>query len=156
MNLLRKLNDHFEEVFSVILFTLMTVLIFLQIVFREFATFSLDWTEELGRYTFIWLVYISASLAVKHGRRLKVEFFETILPEKISKWYSLLAMLIWLLFSLMMVKEGYFVANHILVSGQTSPSVGLTLGYVYMIIPFGFILISFRILQTMIHKYRNE
>lgn len=156
MKVLRWLDNHFEELLSVILFTLMTILISLQIIFRELADFSLDWTEELGRYTFIWLVYISASLAVKNKRHLRVEFVETILPKKASKWYSLFGQSIWLAFSLYMVMEGYNVASHVLDSGQTSPSVGLTMGYVYMIVPIGFGLMSIRILQLMIKKFRDE
>jgi len=156
MKLLLWLNKNLEEVISIILFIVMTTLIFLQILFREFADFALDWTEELGRYSFIWLVYFSASLAVKHNRHLKIEFIETILPNKISKWYSVLAQIVWLAFSLIMVKEGYSVAMNILNSGQTSASVGLTMGYVYMIVPIGFGLMSFRILQHMIHKIRFE
>lgn len=150
------LDNYFEEFLSVILFTLMTGLIFLQILFREFATFSLDWTEELGRYTFIWLVYISASLAAKNNRHLRVEFIRTVLPKKASKWYTLFGYFIWLLFTLYMVMEGYNVASKVLYSGQTSPSIGLTMGYVYMIIPFGFGLISIRIIQLMVKKYRND
>lgn len=155
MKWLNWLNHHFEEILSVIFFTLMTIFIFLQIIFRELANFALDWTEELGRYTFIWLVYISASLAVKYNRHLRIEFIETILPDKISKWYALSAQFVWLLFSLLMVKEGFFVAKHILLSGQTSPSVGLTMGWVYMIIPAGFTLMSIRILQLMIQKLKT-
>lgn len=156
MKVLRWLDEHFEEALSVILFTLMTVLIFLQIIFREFANFSLDWTEELGRYTFIWLVYISASLATKNNRHLRVEFIETILPKRASKWYSVFGHTIWLAFSLYMVKVGYDVAFHILDSGQTSPSVGLTMGYVYMIVPIGFALASIRISQLIVKKIINE
>lgn len=156
MKWLLKLANNIEEILSVILFTIMTVLIFLQILFREFAEFSLDWTEELGRYSFIWLVYISASLAVKHNRHLRIEVVEVLLPKKLSKWYTVFGYTIWLVFSLFMVKEGFYVAQHILVSGQTSPSVGLTMGYVYMIIPIGFTLISIRILQFIIRKIRFE
>ncbi len=156
MAFLRKIDEHFEEYLSVLLFSLMTVLIFLQIIFRFLLNASLDWTEELGRYTFIWLVYLSASLAVKRNRHIRVEIVEKLLPRKSSKWFGFLAELIWLLFSLTMVKQGYLVAKMNLQMGQNSPSLYLPMGLVYAIIPIGFGLISLRVLQKIILRFKNN
>ncbi|MEB3103888.1 TRAP transporter small permease [Ferviditalea candida] len=156
MRLLRKIDEHFEEYLSVILFSLMTLLIFLQIIFRFLLNASLDWTEELARYSFVWLVYLSASLGVKKNRHIRVELVEKLLPQKASKWFGFLAELIWLLFSLTMVKQGYLVAKMNLETGQNSPSLNLPMGFVYAIIPIGFGLISLRVLQKIILRFRNQ
>ena len=106
MWILRKIETHLEEYFSVFLLALMTILIFLQIIFRFVLNLSLDWTEEVARYTFVWLVYMSASLGVKHSSHIRVELVEKLLPKTPSKWFGFLAELIWLLFTITMIKQG--------------------------------------------------
>jgi len=156
MGILKKIEAHFEEYLSVFLLSLMTILIFLQIIFRFVLNLSLDWTEEIARYTFVWLVYMSASLAVKSNSHIRVEAVEKLLPKTPSKWFGFLAELVWLLFTLTMVKQGYIVAMKNWVMGQTSPAVHFPMGVIYSIIPIGFTLISLRIIQRMVKRFRRN
>ena len=39
----------------------MSVVIVIQVIFRYFISYSLEWPEELGRYLFIASVYIGSS-----------------------------------------------------------------------------------------------
>ena len=58
-----------EESLAVFLFALMLIFGFFQIASRfGIIPIPLDWTEELSRYAFIALVYISASLGIAHKR----------------------------------------------------------------------------------------
>ena len=57
MKILKWLDNYLELTVSVFLMSLMTVLIFLQVVMRYVMHNSLSWSEELARYTFVWLIY---------------------------------------------------------------------------------------------------
>lgn len=153
---LKKLDEQFEECIAVFLFTLMVIVIFLQVLFRFVLNFALDWTEEMARYSFIMLVYISASIAVKRNRHLRTEAIKHYLPSTLSKLYGVLSDTIWLLFTLFMIKTGFTMAMTILATGQKSPVLHLTMGYLYMIVPVGFFLMSVRILQQLIRKLKNR
>jgi|SRR5690625_4235590 len=156
MKLLRKLEENTEEWIAVILFSIMVILVFVQIIFRFVLNFSLDWTEEMARFTFISLVYISASIAVKNNKHLRTQAIFEFLPKKISKYLLLLSNVIWLTFTLFMVKFGYDTVVQILSSAQRSPVLHLKMGYVYMIIPVGFALISIRIIQYIIKDFGDK
>jgi TRAP-type C4-dicarboxylate transport system permease small subunit len=156
MQWIRKLDQNFEEVLAVILFTLMVVLTFSQVLSRFVFDVSLAWSEELSRYTFIWLVYISAAMAVKHRRHIRVEIAEKLLPRKVSKWVGFVSDLAWLAFTLYLVVAGADVASHILSMGQTSPAVQLSMGVVYLIIPIGFALMSLRIIQNIFKRLKEK
>ncbi|MEW9673234.1 TRAP transporter small permease [Ammoniphilus sp. 3BR4] len=156
MSLIRKIDRYFEETICVILFAAMVILTFTQVLSRFVFNLSLGWTEEISRFFFIWLVYISAAMAAKHRRHIRVELIDQFLPRGISKWAGLLSDLLWIGFALLVAFQGYNVAMLIMGHGQLSPAVQLPMGWIYMIIPFGFVLIAFRVLQGIVARFRGE
>ena len=58
--ILKFLNDYLEETICIILMSVMTIIIFIQVIMRYVMHNSLSWSEELARYCFIWLIYIGA------------------------------------------------------------------------------------------------
>ena len=53
MKVLSLIDKHLEEVLCAVILSLMTIVIFLQVVLRTMHL-PLYWTEEIGRYLFIW------------------------------------------------------------------------------------------------------
>ena len=156
MKWLKQLDNNFEEWISFVLFSLMVIVIFLQVIFRFFLNYSLDWTEELSRYTFITLVYFSAAVAVKRNRHLRTESLVQALPKKVKKWINIFSDVIWLAFTVLMIKLSFNATMTILETGQQSPVLKVAMGYVYAVVPIGFILMSLRIIQQIIKKIKNR
>ena len=63
--ILKWLDDNIELYICVFLMSFMTLLVFVQVVMRYVFNNSLSWSEELARYTFIWLIYIGISYGCK-------------------------------------------------------------------------------------------
>lgn len=149
MSIIRKINSHFEEYLASALLVLMTLLIFYQILSRFIFNVSLAWSEETARYAFIWLIYISAALAVKKKEHIRVEiglyFFKGIAKEIAY----LVGDLIFLAFSILLLKDGAFLVKTIAGHGQLSPAVGYSMQYIYTIIPFGYGLMAIRLIQNI-------
>ena len=61
MKVLSLIDKHLEEVLCAIILGLMTIVIFLQVALRTMQL-PLYWTEEVGRYLFIWLIYMPMSI----------------------------------------------------------------------------------------------
>jgi len=51
-----------------------SILIFVQVVFRYGFNHSLYWSEEVGRYTLIWITFIGASVGFKKKAHMGVDF----------------------------------------------------------------------------------
>lgn len=68
-----------------VLFTLLILVCFLQVLFRFVLSLPLAWTEELSRYLFILLVYVGASAAAGEGKHVRVEIIDSVLPAKATK-----------------------------------------------------------------------
>lgn len=155
MNILKKINDKFEEYLAALLLVIMTLLIFFQVVSRFIFNAPLAWSEETARYAFVWLIYISAALAVKKGAHIRVEiglhFFKGI-GRKIA---FLLTDILFLIFTLFLVKDGAFLVKTLTSHNQISPAVGYSMNLIYLIIPFGYGLMTIRLIGSIIHRIKG-
>ena len=81
MKVLHWLDRHLEEAISVLLLAVITVVVTIQVILRETGS-ALAWTEELTRYMFVWLIYISSSYAIRLRGHIKVEVISLLLKER--------------------------------------------------------------------------
>ncbi len=148
--------NNIEEYVSILLFSSLIVLCFLQILFRFVFNFSLSWTEELSRYVFIALVYISASLAVIRGAHVRVEVIDNYVKGTNKR---ILDTIIDLSFAVFMIYIGYYgieITIETLDVEQTTPALGWSSGWVYAIVPFSFYLIALRLIQRAYLRLINK
>jgi TRAP-type C4-dicarboxylate transport system permease small subunit len=70
---------------SGILFVVIMVLLFLQVVTRYVLGHSFTWTEELSVILFVWMTYFGISSAVTHRKHLRVSALLNAVPFKVRK-----------------------------------------------------------------------
>ena len=63
--------NHIEEVIIVSMFALMVIIIFVQVIMRK-AGNSLSWSEELGKFLFVWISWMGISLGQREGEHIKI------------------------------------------------------------------------------------
>ena len=137
MGVLNKLSDIVNtlvEYVVAILMGLMTIVVFVQVIFR-LAAGSLPWSEELARYMMIYLVYLGASVGVKYGNHIAVEFLSTMLPKKGQDILEVLVDLLMLLCFAVIIYYGFKVVNVTMM--QKSPAMQLKMGYIYFSLVLG-------------------
>ncbi len=154
MKVLRFLDQHGEEYLCVVALVIMTIIIGLQVVMRYIFQSSITWSEELSRYLCIWLVFIGSSFAVRKGRHICVDALHDALPPKPALCVAIIADVLFLIFAIIVAIFGFEVLARILDSGQQSPAMGVSMGTIYSALPIGFVLIVFRLLQSIYLKVR--
>ncbi len=152
MRFLKLLDQYFEEVIVIILLGTMTFLVGLQVIMRYVMQDSLSWSEELARYVFIWMVNIGISYGVKKNRHISIDFLNTILPEKKAAILSIVADILFIVFSCYMIFYGGEVVRRIGITGQSTPALEIPMKYVYCALPVGFFLVSIRLIQSIVGK----
>ncbi|KIL45243.1 TRAP transporter small permease [Jeotgalibacillus soli] len=152
MNVVKKIDQNFEEYICIALFSIMTLLVSAQIFARFIFNFPLEWSEELSRFVFIWLVYVAIALAAKHNRHLKMEIGEKTIAKKTGNWIYYFSDVIWLTFNVFMIFYGTQMVQTLLGSIQVSAVTRINMGLVYIIVPIGFTIMSLRIIQNMIRR----
>ena len=117
----------------------MTGAVFLQVVLRYAFRTGMEGLDEVPRYLFVWLVMIGAAAAMERGEHTALVYFRDRLgPAKRVILRVVTTALSMLLFLSMIRASLVLVPNANL---QSSPGLGLPLGYVYAAIPVGAVLI---------------
>ena len=151
--ILFKVLDNFESYACQFLLAFFVVLLFLQILLREFFHYSISWGEELATYLFVWFVFLGASYACRLGAHNRVTFQFKMLPKKISMAIEALSDLIWIGFNIYFIYLSYkfvFVKMNLFWKSQT---MGIPMKYFYMILPAAFALMTLRVIQVNYIKW---
>ncbi|MCQ0090839.1 TRAP transporter small permease [Roseovarius sp. M141] len=110
----------------------LTAVITLQIVSRVAFT-SVSWTEEVARFLLIWITFLGAALAWQQGRHLAVALLRDSLPDGPRRLITGAAILVSLAFMVALTIIGIRYMN--VQSFQKSPSLRLSMSYVYAVMP---------------------
>ncbi|NLC35632.1 MAG: TRAP transporter small permease [Alcaligenaceae bacterium] len=149
------LDNHFEEILMVFLLSLMSILIGAQVFMRYVLNDSLTWSEELARYAFIWATYIGVACAVKRNAHICVEAAVTKLPPLYQRYAAIFSHLLFIVFAVMVMKEGYALTLKIFSFGQKSSAMGIPMGWIYLAPTVGFGLVILRLLQRIVIEVRT-
>lgn len=126
---------------------------FLQVIFRYALDHPLSWSEELSRYCFIWIVYLGAALAVKHGAHIGVDYLYKVLPDTLKNVVFVVTNLLILAFAGTVFYESVPVIGINL--SQHSPAIGIPMGLVYLAIPTGFAAIFFYVVIETVSRVKG-
>lgn len=69
----------------IVLLVIVVCTVFLQVVCRYVLQTPLNWSEELTKLSFIWMVFLATPLVTQAGIHIQVDFFVDKLPAKLKK-----------------------------------------------------------------------
>ena len=143
-----KFLDNIESYICRAILVFFVVLLFIQILSREFFDYSFSWSEELATYSFVWFVFFGASYAAKLGAHNRVTFQFNKLPKKAVNVIEGIADLFWLGFNVYFIWLSYDFTFFKMNKFWESQTLGVPMKYFYMIFPIAFTLMSIRIIQV--------
>jgi len=132
--------------FVIAIMGLMIVAVFLQVLFRFFLDQPLAWTEELARYLLVWLTFLGSAYAMSIKAHIGTEYIQKFLSPLWNKIVLSVAALLTITFFVVMIHQGYLLSMRSMT--QTSPSLLVPMGYVYMVIPISGILLIMNVLHV--------
>ncbi|MBO6758524.1 MAG: TRAP transporter small permease [Roseibium sp.] len=117
---------------------------------------SAPWTEEVARYTLIWMVFLGAAIGVRHARMIALEFGVRKLPPGIGVPIRYAVMIMSIAFFGLL----FWVGLDFLELGRSerSPVLGITRDYVYWAMPVGMVLMilnSFALIAETVLEGRD-
>lgn len=151
-----KIHYTIEGLFCALLLVIMTVLMFTEVVARYIFGSSFIWIEELSRYMFIWLAFISAAYVTATQAHIKVDVALSVFPDKIQPIIKKVGLIIWLIFSAVITYVGFDYSITMLQVGGDSPALGLSKGIIYLGIPIGYLLMSIRLIFVLFKKVSSS
>ncbi|MFU0833367.1 MAG: TRAP transporter small permease protein [Oscillospiraceae bacterium] len=146
------LNEKLEVTLCICLMSIMTLAIFLQVIMRYVFNNSLSWSEELARYTFIWLIYLGISYGCQLMKHIKIDASLKLFPKKARKYIVIVGDICFLAFSIYVVITGGIYAAKTAASGDYSAAMHIPMVYINSAPCVGFALASIRQIQTIIYR----
>ena len=144
-NALVKLNDGITKVYSVImmvLLALMSIWVFLEVVFRE-AGVSVPWLEEFTIYAFSWLTYFGAANVLRKDGHLCVTAITGIIEKKNPKLRKARAIITYILVAVFCCIVCYYSSLMVLrylKTGSTTTNVRwFKMGWIFIQIPINYV-----------------
>ena len=99
---LKFLDKHLEEYLIAILLIALTLIMLLQIVMRYVFNNSLSWPEELSRYCFVYITFLTLGYCVRNDSMLRLDILKELLPSKIWTVLQAIVRIVSLIFFLCM------------------------------------------------------
>ncbi|MDR1852054.1 MAG: TRAP transporter small permease [Propionibacteriaceae bacterium] len=135
----------------IVLFSVMTITYFAQIVLRYAFGTGFTWTEELTRYCMVALIMFGAAVLAGQNGNINVSVLEASVPEHIKKWVGVGQQLITLVFFIVMVKVS---VDYVMAAGtQITPNLRIPKAWVYSIFPVAFVVLVFNVIVWILKQF---
>lgn len=101
----------------------------MQVFTRYVMNDPLFWTEEMVRYTTVWLTFVGAAAASLYGDHMDMNLFAEVKNPRFQAWHQACLQGIVLVFCVLIIWQG---TKFCLLNGmQTAPATGLRMVWVY-------------------------
>ena len=141
------------DAFVTVLFFVLVIIVFIQVLFRYVFQNALPWADEASRYCFIWLIYVGGSITVRKGMNITFDILLDSLPEKIWKITFSVVNLCCIAFLAVVIYLGIILCQTNLV--QSSSILHLNMGLVMLAIPLGSVLMLIEQVFYCINKLKE-
>ena len=155
MKILKWLDANFEKVVCVFLMSVLSADLGLQVFMRYVVHASLGWSEELARYTFVWLVYMTISYGSLKMRHIKIDAGLYLFPKKARKYVVIIGDVIFFFFAIAIVYYSWGLEQKQIMFGQLSPAMQIPMWIPYGAPLVGFALTAIRELETIIYRIKH-
>ncbi len=101
------------KILCIVCFLALTISLLLMILSRnvQFINFDVMWTDEIGRYLLVYLVFLGSGLAMIDGRHIRVDFILDKLSPKPRKLLEIFNDVVTIAFCAVMVGGGYVLVK---------------------------------------------
>lgn len=134
MRQIRNILDKMMRIFCAAAFSILTLLTVWQVLTRYLFNNPSTWSEELASYIFAWVTILGAAYVFGKREHMSIPVIVERFSEKNQQKLALFSEVVILIFALViMIYGGISITS--LGMGQLSSSLGIPMGYFYMIIP---------------------
>lgn len=155
MKLLKKFISNFEAYLCVAMLIVMSIVVFIQVIFRFVLKSSLPWSEELCRYLLVYVSFLGGAYGVKTGAHLGVEAVTLMMPKKMRKVVEIFVLLLGIALCAILLKLGIDIVATQFRRMQYSPAMRIPMAYAYMAIPIGMGFFILRYILKLVELIKN-
>ena len=132
--------NRLEEIVLVAMFAAMVLIIFVQVIMRK-ANHSLVWSEELGKFLFVWISWLGISIGQRKGEHIKITMLVDRFPFRAAQIFNIISDVIVILICAVTLYYGVTLV----ISQWTTPYAGIKIstswGYLAVVVGCGLMIL---------------
>ena len=133
---------------------IMTVLVFLTVIYRYFLLAPISWGEEMARFLFIALSLFGAAIAMKERAHFRITILADRFPPAVRTGLEFRVALATSLVPRVVLAKGWGLA--LLNRNQESPALGVPMSVPYPAVPLGALLMLFFAWTSLLLKWHAK
>ena len=137
-----------------VFFGLIAMLTIYQVFARYILGKPLVWSEEIVRYSMVWIVLLGTVIALRKGLLISVEIVLHVVPSKVRKIMEIFVVSLNIVFLIILVKYGFAILET--TSGQNIGALDLPVGVTYFAIPVAGIIGLVNAVVVLIEIFTNK
>ena len=145
--------NNIEKWFLIIMMALMIIIIFAQVVTRYVFHNSLFWSEEIGKFIFVWISWIGVSAGMVNHEHIQITIVLDLLKKKgfihAQKFMELIGNLAWMFTSLVILIYGMELITTQMHSAVVAAATGIPMWIVYLCLPISSVLVCARLIGVI-------
>jgi len=141
-NKLTSAFDRLEEIILVTMFSGMVLVIFYQVIMRYVFNNSSSWSEELGKFLFVWISWLGISIGARRGEHIKISLIVDKMTFKAARITNIVTESIVILISGMTA----YYAYTLVLSQSSTPfaAIKISMSWGYLAVCLGCVLMCVR------------
>lgn len=141
--------------FSCVAMMIMLITIFAQVITRYWFNYTPEWSEELARFLFVYVVFLGSALIMGESGHLAVEFLPNHFKGKpFGKLLQILSLVSGYVFVGILFFQGYKMAS--VMTFQTAPGLEISMSYIYAVIPISSLLMFLYLVNQTLHLLKGD
>jgi TRAP-type transport system small permease protein len=135
--------------FSVVSMLIMLFVIFGQVVTRYLFDYTPEWSEELARYLFVWVVFLGSALIMGESGHLAVQFLPLKFKDRpLGTFFDIIINISSYIFIGILFWQGLRMTR--IMTFQMSPGMDIPMSYVYAVIPLSCVLMMLFVVRDSV------
>lgn len=149
-----KFITNIDQYISAVLFIVIMLLLFLQVVTRYVFNHSFTWTEELSVLLFVWMTYTGVSSAITYRKNLRIDALLDVVPFKVKKALLIISDIIFIIFNIYLIFP--FVQLIDSIGSSRTPILGIPKAITYWLIPVILVITCVKLVYDIIKLYHED
>jgi TRAP-type C4-dicarboxylate transport system permease small subunit len=125
--------NRIPELIGMFLLLSLCAVIIANVIARFVFNYGLVWSDEIARYSLIWITFIGSAVLVRFGQHIAIDILEAKMPEKLRHFSHFITHIIITIVAIILIWQG--ITQVVRQYVQVSPATGLPVGIVYIVIP---------------------
>jgi len=141
-----------EEIFLIICFAIMAIILTSQIVCRYAFNSPLAWAEELARYLQIWITFVGIGYGIRTKSHIALTLLREKMPKKIGIVIEVFITLVIIISSICVI---YVSPRFLAQQNKLASTLPVSLKLVYIALPIGFAITALYKISELIQLFKD-